>query len=152
MAGVDAAAHGGDLTGLVAGIACLAVVVLLAGLVRRRAVAIPWSVLLAAAAYLVGREGSTVVDGGAAVVGVLLLLSAELASWSIEHDSRIEIERRLVARRAGVIVALVAGALLVNFLLLGAAALTASSGLVVAVAGTIAAVTAVAIVLRLVRS
>jgi hypothetical protein len=152
VAGVDAAAHGGDLTGLVAGIACLAVVVLLAGLVRRRAVAIPWSVLLAAAAYLVGREGSTVVDGGAAVVGVLLLLSAELASWSIEHDSRIEIERRLVARRAGVIVALVAGALLVNFLLLGAAALTASSGLVVAVAGTIAAVTAVAIVLRLVRS
>jgi hypothetical protein len=42
--------------------------------------------------------------------------------------------------------------LLVNFLLLGAAALTASSGLVVAAAGTIAAVSAVAIVLRLVRS
>ena len=152
VAGIDALAQGGDLTTLVAAIAGCAILVLVLGLVRRRPVAIPWSVLLTAAAYLVGREGNPAVDGGAAIVGALLLLSAELASWSIEHDARIEVERRLTAWRAGVVVALVAGALLVNFLLLGAAALTASSGLVVAAAGTIAAVTAVAIVLRLVRS
>lgn len=152
VAGIDGVAHGGRLTELAAVIAGLALAVLLAGLVRRRPVAIPWSVLLTATAYLVGREGSAAVDGGAAIVGVLLLLSAELASWSIEHDSRIAVERRLVAWRLGVIAALVAGALLVNFMLLGAAALTASSGLVVAAAGTIAAVGAVAIVLRLARS
>jgi len=133
-------------------IAALGAAILLAGLVRRRSLAIPWSVLLTAAGYVIGREGSSVVDGGAAVVGALLLLSAELASWSIEHDARIEPEPRLVAWRAGVIGALVACALLVNFLLLGAAAVSASTGLVVAAAGVVAAVAAVAIVLRLLRA
>jgi hypothetical protein len=126
--------------------------VLLFGVARRRPVAIPWSVLLTAAAYLVGREGNPVVDGGAAIVGALLLLSAELASWSIGHDARIETERRLVLWRAGVIGALVGGALLVDFVLLGAAAVSASAGVVVAAAGVVAAVAAVAIVLRLVRA
>ena len=144
--------HGGDLVAPVAVIAAVAAVVLLAGLLRRRSLAIPWSVLLTAAAYVIGREGSSVVDGGAAIVGALLLLSAELATWSIEHDARIEPEPRLVAWRAGVIGALVTSALLVNFLLLGAAAVSASTGLVVAAAGVVAAVAAVAIVLRLLRA
>lgn len=113
---------------------------------------IPWSVLLTATAYMIGREGSPVVDGGAAIVGALLLLSAELASWSIDDDSRIQSERRLVAWRAGIIGVLVLSALLLNFLLLGAAAVSASTGLVVAAAGVVAAVSAVAIVLRLVRA
>ena len=108
--------------------------------------------LLTATAYMIGREGSSVVDGGAAVVGALLLLSAELASWSIDHDARIHAEQRLVAWRAGVIGVLVLSALLLNFLLLGAAAVSASTGLVVAAAGVVAAVSAVAIVLRLVRA
>ena len=38
-------------------------------------------------------HGTSVVDGWAAVVGVLLLLAAELASWSIDHDARIRAER-----------------------------------------------------------
>ena len=152
VAGIDAIVHGGDLIGPVTVIAALAAVLLLVGLVRRRTLAIPWSVLLTAAAYMIGREGSRVVDGGAAIVGVLLLLSAELASWSIENDARIEPEPGLVGWRAGVIGVLVACALVVNFLLLGAAAVSASTGLVVAAAGVVAAVAAVAIVLRLLRA
>ncbi len=108
--------------------------------------------LLTGAAYLVGREGSSIVDGGAAIVGAVLLLAAELASWSIEHDTRIHTEPRLVTRRAATVALLVTGALLVNFLLLGAAAVSASAGLVLAVAGVAAAVAAVAIVLRMVRA
>jgi archaellum biogenesis protein FlaJ (TadC family) len=108
-------------------------------------------VLATGAGYLIGREGRAVVDGWAAVVGVLLLLSAELASWSIEHDARIRTERRLLARRIGTLATLTVGALLVNFLLLGAAALSAPAGVVLAAAGVGAAVLAVGVVLRLVR-
>lgn len=152
FAGIDAVVHGGNLRTPVAVIAAGATLLLLFGLVRRRPLAIPWSVLLTAVAYMIGREGSPAVDGGAAIVGALLLLSAELASWSIAHDARIQAEPRLVAWRASVIGVLVLGALLVNFLLLGAAAVSASTGLVVAASGVVAAVAAVAIVLRLVRA
>jgi hypothetical protein len=152
VAGLDAVAHGGNLKAPIVLIASCATLLLVFGLVRRRPVAIPWSVLLTATAYLIGREGSPVVDGGAAIVGALLLLSAELASWSIDDDARIQTEHTLVARRAGVIGVLVLSALLLNFLLLGAAAVSASTGLVVAAAGVVAAVSAVAIVLRLVRA
>jgi hypothetical protein len=152
IAGIDAVAHGGNLKAPIAVIAGCATLLLLFGLIRRRPLTIPWSVLLTAAAYMIGREGSPVVDGGAAIVGALLLLSAELASWSIDHDARIQSEQRLVAWRAGVIGVLVLSALLLNFLLLGAAAVSASTGLVVAAAGVVAAVSAVAIVLRLVRA
>ena len=114
--------------------------------------AIPWAVLAVGAAYLTGREGKSVVDGWAAVVGVALLVAAELAAWSIEHDARIRTQRALAVRRAGTLVVLVAAALLVNFLLLGTAAVAASSGVLLAAAGVAAAVTAVAVVLRLVRT
>ncbi len=102
--------------------------------------------------YLIGREGRAVVDGWAAVVGVLLLLSAELASWSIEHDARIRTERSLLVRRIATLAALTAAALFVNFLLLGTAALSASSGILLAAAGVAASVLAVGTVLRLLRA
>lgn len=124
---------------------------LAAGLVMRWPALIPWGVLATGAGYLSAREGRTVVDGWAAVVGVLLLLAAELASWSIEHDARIRSEGRLVVRRSVTLAALTAAALLVNFLLLGAAALSASAGIFLAAAGVTAAVLAVAVVLRLLR-
>ena len=112
---------------------------------------IPWAVLLTAAAYVVGREGSPVVDGGAAVVGVLLLVAAELASWSIGEDPRIRAEPSLVLRRALTIGALVAGALVLDVLLLGAAAISSSSGVALAAVGVAAAVGAMVVVVRLVR-
>jgi hypothetical protein len=113
---------------------------------------IPWAVLATGAGYLSGREGRAVVDGWAAVVGVLLLLSAELASWSIEQDARIRTEGRLLARRIVTLAALTVAALLVNFLLLATAALSASAGILLAAAGVGAAVLAVGVVLRLLRA
>ena len=125
---------------------------LVAAVVLRWPTLVHWGVLMAGAAYLVGREGKAVVDGWAAVVGVLLLLAAELASWSIEHDARIPSERSLAVRRVVTLALLTGGALLVNFLLLGTAAVAASSGVVIAAIGVGAAVAAVAIVLRLSRA
>jgi hypothetical protein len=122
------------------------------GIVMRWPSTIPWAVLATGGGYLTGREGRALVDGWAAVVGVLLLLSAELASWSIEHDARIQTERRLLARRVVTLGALVAVALLVNFILLGAAALAAPSGVLLAAAGVGAAVLAVGVALRLLRA
>jgi hypothetical protein len=144
--------HGGRFTLLAIALAAAALALLVAGLLLRLPIAIPWSILLVAAAYLVGREGSSVVDGLAAVVGALLLLSAELGFWSIEHDARIRTEPSLALRRLTIIGALVCGALLVDFLLLGTAAVSASAGVVLAALGVAAAVAAVAIVLRLVRA
>jgi hypothetical protein len=102
--------------------------------------------------YLLSRAGNSVVDGWAAALGVLLLLAAELASWSIEHDARIAAERSLVLRRIGTLSALVAAALLVNFMLLATAGISASSGVLLAAVGVAAAVAAVSVVLRLLRA
>lgn len=129
----------------------LALLLLGAGLVLRWPGMVPWTVVLTGAAYLSAREGRSLVDGWAAVVGVALLVSAELASWSIEHDARIRSEPSLVVRRVLILAALAAVALLVDFLLLGTAAVAASAGVLLAAVGVAAAVTAVAVVLRLVR-
>jgi len=112
---------------------------------------IPWAIVLTGAGYIVTREGTTIVDAWASVVGVLLLLSAELASWSIHHDARIRAEPGLVVRRVTTLALLSAGALFLDFLLLAAAAVAADAGLLIAAAGAAAAVSAVAVVLRLAR-
>jgi hypothetical protein len=136
----------------VAAAGCIAgLTVLAAGLVLRWPMTIPWAVILTGAGYVVTRSGSSLVDAWASVVGVLLLLGAELASWSIEHDARIRAEPNLVFRQIFTLVALTAAALLLDFLLLAAAAVSASAGLLIAAAGAAAAVSAVAVVLRLVR-
>ncbi len=151
-AGAYAWASGGRFARVAAGAGLAGFVTLLAAVVRRWPSLIPWAVLATGGGYLIGREGRDVVDGWAAVVGVLLLLSAELASWSIEHDARIQTERPLLVRRIATLVTLTAAALFVNFLLLGTAALAAASGVVLAAAGVCASVLAVGVVLRLLRS
>lgn len=135
------------LAGGIAGIAVLVV-----GLVLRWPTTIPWAVLLVGAGYLAGREGRSLVDGWAAAVGVLLLVTAELATWSIDHDARIRSERALLIRRGATLAGLACVALLVNFLLLATAAVAASAGVVLAAIGVAAAVAAVAVVLRLASS
>ena len=108
--------------------------------------------LLVGGGYLLARVGDSVVDGWAAAIGVLLLLAAELASWSIEHDARIASEPSLVLRRGVTLALLIAAALLVNFMLLATAGVSASSGVLIAAVGVAAAVAAVAVVLRLLRT
>lgn len=146
-----AIATGGRLAPLADATGALSLALLVTGLVGRWPTTVPWALLFAAAGYLAGREGNDVVDGWAAVIGVLLLLAAELALWSIDHDARIRAEPSLTVRRIATLVVLAAAALLVNFLLLGTAAVATSSGVILAAAGVAAAVTAVAVVLRLAR-
>jgi hypothetical protein len=122
------------------------------GLVLRWPTTIPWSILLVGGGYLLAREGNSAVDGWAAAIGVLLLLAAELASWSIEHDARIEAEGALVRRRVATLSALIAAALLINFMLLATAGVAAPSGVLLAAVGVAAAVAAVAVVLRLLHA
>ena len=145
-------AGAGRFAALAGGVALAGLLGLAIGIVMRWPSLIPWALLATGAGYLSGREGRAVVDGWAAVVGVLLLLAAELASWSIEHDARIRTERRLLMRRIVTLAALTAAALLVNFLLLATAALSAPAGILLAAAGVGAAVLAVGIVLRLLRA
>lgn len=141
-----------DIAGLTLAIGGLAVVLLAVGLVLRWPSMIPWAILVAAGGYLSAREGKAVVDGWAAAIGVLLLVAAELASWSIEHDARIETERALVVRRVVTLAALVLVALFVNVMLLAAAAVSTSAGVLLAAVGVAASVAAVAVVLRLLRA
>jgi hypothetical protein len=151
-AGAYATLNAGRFASVAAGAAVAGSVMLAAGIVLRRPSLIPWAVLATGGGYLVGREGRSAVDGWAAVVGVLLLLAAELASWSVEHDARIRTETRLLVRRAATLAALTAAALFVNFLLLGTAALSAGSSVLLAALGVCAAVVAVGVVLRLLRT
>ena len=149
---VYAAASAGRLAPIALVTGALAVGLLALGIVVRWPSMIPWTIVLAAAGYLAARQGTELVDGWAAAIGVLLLLAAELASWSIEHDARIRSEPSLAVRRAATLAALCFGALLVNVILLGTAGIAASAGVLLAAVGVAAAVTALAVVLRLVRA
>jgi hypothetical protein len=149
-AGTYATAAGGSLAGVALAGTILSLLLLALGLVLRWPNTIPWALIFAAAGYVATRSGESIVDGWAAVIGVLFLLAAELASWSIEHEARIRTEPALVVRRAATIAGLAAAALLTNFILLAAAAVASSAGVLIASAGVAAAVAAVATVLRLV--
>jgi hypothetical protein len=146
------AGSGGRLATLGASLGAVGLALFVVGLVLRWPLTIPWSVLIVGGGYLLAREGNPFVDGWAAAIGVLLLLAAELASWSIEHDARIAAERSLVVRRVATLAGLIGAALIVNFLLLGTAGISASASVLIAAVGVAAAVASVAVVLRLLRA
>lgn len=153
LAAVSAyALSGGDTVASAGGgLAGAGTLALVAGLVLRFPIAVPWAVLFAGAGYVVARVHHSVADGWAAVVGAALLLAAELAFWSIATDRRIHEERSLVLGQSLTVSALVVGAGLVSFVLVGAAAISAAAGLLLTGIGVAAAVGAVGLVLRLVR-
>jgi hypothetical protein len=126
--------------------------VLAVGILLRLPATVPWAIVLVGASYVLARVDHTTVDGWSAAVGTVLLLAAELAAWSIDHDARIHEETAVPRRRIATLVALAAATLLLNVLLVASAAVSAPAGLVLAVAGVAAAVSAVALVLRLVRT
>jgi len=142
---------GGAIAIAGASLAGSAAVVLAVALLFRVPGILPWAIALAGAGYVVGRAHATLVDGFAPVVGAALLLAAELASWSIDDDRRIHEDRALVLRQLGTTLGLVAGAAVVGFVLVGAASVSAASGLALTAVGVVAAVSAVAVVLRLLR-
>lgn len=124
---------------------------LAAGLALRRSGAVPWAVILAAAGYLAGRAGRSTVDGRAVLVGVLLLLAAELATWSADEHPRIRPERAVVLRRLALVGALAAAALVVDVVLLVASSVPSAHGTALAAVGTAAAVAALGVTVRLAR-
>ena len=141
----------GHLAPVALGVGTLGLIMLALAIVLRWSSLVPWAIFVTGAGYVGGHAGTHVVDGWAAAIGVLLLLAAELAIWSIEHDARIAEERSLTTRRIATLAFLGVAALLMNFLLLGTAAISASASVVLAAAGVAAAVGALVVVLRLAR-
>jgi hypothetical protein len=88
--------------------------------------------------FLVANHGS--VDERGPFVAALLLLSAELAAWSLDERRRLRSDWQLQCRRAGAIAALTLGGLGIAALVLSLGAAPPSSGLAWTVAGAIAAV------------
>jgi hypothetical protein len=145
------AATDGRLALVSLGVGMLGLVLMTLAIVLRWPAFVPWAILVAAAGYVGGRASTHRVDGWAAVVGVLLLLAAELALWSIGHDTRISEERALTVRRSSTLALLGGAALLMNFLLLGTAAISASASVALGAIGVVAAIGALIVVLRLTR-
>jgi hypothetical protein len=141
----------GRLSAVGAALGYAGVVILAACIVVRFAPLVPWAVGLTGSGYIVGRAGHRSVDGWAAVVGGTLLLAAELASWSIEHDDRISVERALHLRRIALVAGFVGASVLVGFVLVGAAALSTSAGILLSVVGMAAALGSVWVIVRLLR-
>jgi hypothetical protein len=121
------------------------------GLVFRWSATVPWAVAAVGGGCFATRHGGGV-HTWAAFAGSLLLLAAELAWGSIEHDARITAERDLVVRRAAVTGAVVAISVVIGLLVLSAGSVSTATNLVAAGVGVAAAVAVVAVVLRLVRS
>lgn len=142
---------GSRLAELGEGLAFGGAFILTLGIVFRFAETIPWAIALAGGGYIAGRVGHGTADGWAALVGAALLLAAELASWSIDHDRRIHEERALLVSRTLLVTGIVAASALAGFVFVGAAAVSASAGILLSAVGMAAAIAAIAVILRLLR-
>jgi hypothetical protein len=105
-----------------------------------------WAVAFAGASYAVGRAGHTSIDTRAALVGVLLLLAAELATWSIDAQPRFRIEWRVHARRGAIVTVVAACAAGIDAFVFAAASVSVTSSAALAAVGVAAAAGAVALV------
>jgi hypothetical protein len=92
------------------------------------------------------------VDGGAPLVAAGLLLTAELASWSVELRTPVEAEPLVVARRAALVLAIACGAVPVSAVVLAATALPLGGGVGWDAVGVVAALGAGAVLAALSRS
>ncbi|HEY2327806.1 MAG TPA: hypothetical protein VGH52_10010 [Gaiellaceae bacterium] len=150
-----AALAGANLFGLVAhgkyaslepAFAALSLALLLLGLGLRRIWPTLWAVALAGASYAIGRAGHPTIDTRAAIVGVLLLVTTELASWSIDAQPRFTIEWRVHARRGTIVATVVACAAGVDAFVLAAAGVEVTPSVALAAVGSAAAAGAIALV------
>jgi hypothetical protein len=80
------------------------------------------------------------VDPTAPIVAVLLLISGELAAWSLDERWRIRADPQLAWRRSAALAALALAGLAVSALLVALSAVPSSHGLLWTVAGAAAAV------------
>jgi len=122
---------------------------LLAVLVRRIDELLPASLALVGIAYAIEilARGSGV-DDGAPLVGVALLLCAELATWSLDERWTIKAESAVVLARGTALAALALTGLGVGALVLALAAAPVGGGLVWTVLGAAATMLVVAVATR----
>ena len=118
-------------------------------LVRKVDELLPWSLALVGIAYTIAilARGSGV-DEGAPLVGVALLLCAELATWSLDERWAMSAERAVVVARGTALAVLALAGLGVGALVLALAAAPVGGGLGWTVLGAAAAVLVVAIAAR----
>jgi hypothetical protein len=132
-----------------AGISIAAFGVLAAGLVLRRTQFLVWSLALLGANYAIWLAlGTHALDQRIPVVGVGLLLVAELAFDSLEPEvGRVDVTT--VLSRAIVLVVVALGAVGAGTLVLAVASIPLSGGVAVTAVGALAAVLILALITRL---
>lgn len=116
-----------------------AVLLLAAALTVGSTSLLPWPFALLGAAYALSLADGPV-DQWAPVFAGAFLLTAELAYWSLELRGRADNVEQLAERRAGSILALTIGATAVGGLVLAATAVRVGAGIVLDLAGALAAV------------
>ncbi|HEY2542810.1 MAG TPA: hypothetical protein VGH92_07115 [Gaiellaceae bacterium] len=126
---------------------------LVAALVRAEAALVVPPVAFLGVAYAVALvvHGSRV-DDAAPLVAVGLLLSAELASWSVDARLRIPAERAVVRARALALFGLAFAAIALSALAVALAAAPAGSGLAWTLLGAASAVAVIGLAVRLART
>ncbi len=144
----------GDDTFQTAGlrVAAIAFVVLVAALVLDWPVLVPVAVVGAGGLY--GAQlavDDARLDLAAPAVAAALLLTAELAYWSLEERERIAGEPGETLRRAGFVALLGIGALLVTWLPLVVVDVLRARGIALDVVGAVAAVGALAVIVLVTR-
>jgi hypothetical protein len=123
---------------------------LLLALVRAWAAWIGWALVLSVLAYLLAvLAASGEVDPSAPVVGVFLFLAAELAYWSVELRPPARQAPDLPVRRLTTVVAVALAAQVLAGLALLSAVPRRDLGVVLDVAGALAAVAVVALLVGL---
>jgi hypothetical protein len=135
------------LGGLLASVGALGLGGFVYGLVRGRAWAVPWAVVVLGGAYAASlflpERG---VDRHAPFVAAAFLLLAELSYWTLELRTPISPEPGILERRAMLIAAATLGALLVSGVAVGATWIPLGGGVLGDLLGVAAAIGALAIV------
>lgn len=131
------------------GLGAIGGLLLLTALVRRVDELLPASLAFVGIVYAIEilARGSGV-DDRAPLVGVALLLCAELATWSLDERWSIKAERAVVVARATAVAALALAGLGVGALVLALAAAPVGGGLLWTVLGAAATLLVVAIAAR----
>jgi hypothetical protein len=130
-----------------------ALLALVAALVLAWTPLIPVSLVLLGAAYAVPLAvDDTALDGRAPLVGVGLVIVAELSHWSLEERERVRGEPGDGFRRLGFVSLLGLAALLVGASLLAVVDVVRTGGLAVDLVGAVAAAAALVVIVWMARA
>jgi hypothetical protein len=147
-----AATLAGDLPAAVAGAGALGCLLLLTGGLAGRAAVTAWGVAVLAGAYAAAlAAGPPGLDPWAPVVAAGIAVAAEAGAWAAELRTPTRVDRAVVRARAGLLLAVAAGAAAVGLILIAPGAGPELSGPLVTGAGVAAAVTAVGVIRAMAR-